>query len=511
MARKFSANQLFSKANLSIPSEASGTARTQADLESAANGKLDDRYVVPPFTVFNTHTGAWQNRKRAYLSLGIKSEVGRGANLGGMSEAQMRQASEGSAYKDKDGKRARSTYETFGISPDGTPSAERRSRGRANASPGGSPRPATKRGKDGHTVRGTGSGRALYSDKPAEAYPTDTLRDKYNERAKANGTMAYTGPVTDPGSLGRRYAGGPRPHSNHTGNRDLRPGRDGTEDYKGGDAWLGTGRKANAIPGGGPMPLDRAKAKSYGEALNSMYGREDDAGDGGDAGSGTSIFDPVLCELMYRWFCPPTGVVLDPFAGGSVRGIVAAIWGRGYVGIDLRPEQVAANDSQRHIAPAGARIKWVTGDSRDMEDLLPSASFDFLFTCPPYFNLELYSYDRDDLSNAPDYASFRDSYEEILTLGANRLRDNRFAAIVVGNFRGKDGAYVDFVGDTVKIMQRAGLAFYNEAILVTAIGSLPLRTRNQFRATRKMGKTHQQVLIFVKGDPRKAAIACRGE
>lgn len=45
--------------------------------------------------------------------------------------------------------------------------------------------------------------------------------------------------------------------------------------------------------------------------------------------SGTSIFDPVLCELAYSWFCPLDGKVLDPFAGGSVRGIVAAYLGRG--------------------------------------------------------------------------------------------------------------------------------------------------------------------------------------
>src|SRR5690606_1049376 len=37
---------------------------------------------------------------------------------------------------------------------------------------------------------------------------------------------------------------------------------------------------------------------------------------------GTSIFDPVLAEIAVRWFCPPGGTVLDPFAGGSVRGIV---------------------------------------------------------------------------------------------------------------------------------------------------------------------------------------------
>lgn len=76
-------------------------------------------------------------------------------------------------------------------------------------------------------------------------------------------------------------------------------------------------------------------------------------------GDGPSIFDPVLAELAVRWFSPPGGRVLDPFAGGSVRGLVAAICGRSYHGIDLRPEQVDANRAQaeriltRRIPQAG--------------------------------------------------------------------------------------------------------------------------------------------------------------
>src|ERR1700747_2881603 len=62
--------------------------------------------------------------------------------------------------------------------------------------------------------------------------------------------------------------------------------------------------------------------------------------------SGTSIFDPVLCELVYRWFCPPGGLVLDPFAGGSGRGIVASRLGRHYLGVDLSASQIAANRAQ---------------------------------------------------------------------------------------------------------------------------------------------------------------------
>ena len=31
--------------------------------------------------------------------------------------------------------------------------------------------------------------------------------------------------------------------------------------------------------------------------------------------SDTSIFDPVLCELMYKWFCPSGGGNFRPFCG----------------------------------------------------------------------------------------------------------------------------------------------------------------------------------------------------
>ena len=59
--------------------------------------------------------------------------------------------------------------------------------------------------------------------------------------------------------------------------------------------------------------------------------------------------------------------MLDPFAGGSVRGIVASQLGRAYVGIELRAEQVAANQAQAALG-AGSAPQWITGDSRDIDE-----------------------------------------------------------------------------------------------------------------------------------------------
>lgn len=226
--------------------------------------------------------------------------------------------------------------------------------------------------------------------------------------------------------------------------------------------------------------------------------------------TGTSIFDPVLCEIAYRWFCPPGGAVLDPFAGGSVRGIVASKLGRAYTGVDLRAEQIDANRAQAEQICGEPMPKWVCGDSREVMPALAqqgvAPQFDFVFSCPPYADLEVYSDDPRDLSTL-EYEEFRAAYATIIAGACALLKDDRFACFVVGDVRDRKGFYRNFPGHTIEAFEAAGLRLYNEAILVTAVGSLPIRAGKQFAATRKLGKTHQQVYVFCKGDPRKATEA----
>jgi ParB-like chromosome segregation protein Spo0J len=222
---------------------------------------------------------------------------------------------------------------------------------------------------------------------------------------------------------------------------------------------------------------------------------------------GGSIFDPTLCELAYSWFCPQGGTILDPFAGGSVRGIVASRLGRQYIGVELRPEQVEANRIQGEQLCQDLPPVWHTGDSRNIDRICHDVQADFVFSCPPYADLEVYSDDPKDLSTLR-YEDFKPAYFEIIAKACSRLKDDRFACFVVGDVRDKKGNYYNFVGDTVEAFRAAGLHFYNEAILVTSVGSLPIRAGKQFTASRKLGKTHQNVLVFVKGDGKRATQAC---
>lgn len=232
--------------------------------------------------------------------------------------------------------------------------------------------------------------------------------------------------------------------------------------------------------------------------------------------SGTSIFDPVLCELAYSWFSPEDGVVVDPFAGGSVRGIVAAKLGRQYIGVDLRQEQIDENRKQWDGLPNKSSFSdgaqevepvWHCGNSLDIDKTLSGIKADMVFSCPPYADLEKYSDDPADLSNM-EYQEFLTAYREIIKKSCDMLKPDRFACFVVGEVRDKNGIYRGFVNDTVEAFEAAGLSFYNEIILINPAGTLPLRVQKIFNASRKIGKCHQNILIFVKGDPKNATIAC---
>lgn len=247
----------------------------------------------------------------------------------------------------------------------------------------------------------------------------------------------------------------------------------------------------------------RRQSRMANDSINSVFGRPENAGND-QSTTGTSIFDPVLCELAYTWFSPPGGAVLDPFAGGSVRGIVAAWLGRKYTGLDLRAEQIAANIEQGKTIVPDNMPTWICGDSATD---LPDGEFDLIFSCPPYADLEVYSDNPQDISTM-DYPAFLTVYRSIIAQSIDRLKQDRFACFVVGDVRDKKGLYRNFVSDTISAFQDAGAMLYNEAILVTVAGSLPIRAGKQFESGRKLGKTHQNVLVFVKGDGKRATQAC---
>ena len=220
--------------------------------------------------------------------------------------------------------------------------------------------------------------------------------------------------------------------------------------------------------------------------------------------NGTSAFSPVLCEIMYKWFCIPKSKIFDPYAGGIVRGVMAGILDHNYTGCDINEIQVQSNFEeykklQNKFNMAGT-VEWLCEDTGTYETC---QKFDMVFTCPPYYNLEKYSQDPNDLSNATTYCDFLKKYLHILGICYNILNDDCFCVYVVSDVRDKNTTeYYGLVADTVKAGQQVGFKFYNEIILYNDTGNLAIVSGDYLNRARKVGRQHQNILVFYKGNPK---------
>ena len=211
-----------------------------------------------------------------------------------------------------------------------------------------------------------------------------------------------------------------------------------------------------------------------------------------------SVFDPALCEILYHWFCDEGGTILDPFAGGSVRGIVANYLDYKYTGIELRQIQVDHNREQAmDLLDITNQPNWYVGDSNEVLNGF-NKEFDFVFSCPPYMDLEVYSDLPNDLSTMTD-DDFTKVYESIINKTCKLLKSGGVACFVVGDVRDKQGYYKDFITITKLAFYKAGLKLYNEAILLeNGLNTAAMRADRQFTAGKKLVKVHQNILIFKK-------------
>lgn len=166
----------------------------------------------------------------------------------------------------------------------------------------------------------------------------------------------------------------------------------------------------------------------------------------------------------------------------------------------MRREQIDANmavAAKNKIHP-----KYYCDDSANIDKYIEDCSIDFVFSCPPYADLEVYSDDPRDLSNM-NYDDFLHAYAEIIQKCCRKLKNNRFAAFVVGEVRDKKGFYRDFVDQTKNAFADSGLHFYNDIVIVNAIGTGAVRASRQFNAKRKVVNLHQKILVFYKGDEKQ--------
>jgi hypothetical protein len=221
------------------------------------------------------------------------------------------------------------------------------------------------------------------------------------------------------------------------------------------------------------------------------------------ANKNVSVLDAVMMETVCEWYTAPDDLIIDPFAGDTVGGFVSGHLGRRFLGVDIREDQVELNNERTSHFKS---CKYICDDGRNILSHAKKSKADFLFSCPPYFDLEKYGDDPRDGANMT-YPKFLKLLKEALSGGVESLKANRFAVIVISDVKDKDGVYRGLPTDVVKIMLSAGCSLFGWNILVNKIGAYAVLadSRGRFQKYRSPLSIHQDVIVFCNGDAKKAA------
>lgn len=230
------------------------------------------------------------------------------------------------------------------------------------------------------------------------------------------------------------------------------------------------------------------------------------ASPGQEASDKASVFNPELAAALVAAYTCAGEWVIDPFAGGGTRAIIAATAGRRYFGVDIRGDEVERVNAR--LAALGfldeSDVFVVQGDAAMFDWHGPAGipdgvKADALITCPPYWNLEVYSEDPRDLSTARSYSAFLAGLARVVKRARHAVRDGGFIVWVVGEFRDpKTNEILPFPADVVRLHQQAGCWWYDH-VIYSPNNQQATRRAGTFDRTRKVVRVHEDVLVFRVG------------
>lgn len=206
-----------------------------------------------------------------------------------------------------------------------------------------------------------------------------------------------------------------------------------------------------------------------------------------------SVPSAALTEQIVISYSRRGDLILDPFAGGPTRAVVAALLGRRYVGVDIREEQVAATNAR--LRDLGLDHLAVVHHANAAEYSWRDAGIGHLvLTCPPYWNLEVYSDDPRDLSTCETYEIFIERLGIVVARLSEVLAADAFAAWIVGRIVHPKTGELLSLPDHVEALHR-GSGFRAWDRIEVPFGTAGVPRIGQFRTNRRTVNAHESVVV----------------
>lgn len=212
-----------------------------------------------------------------------------------------------------------------------------------------------------------------------------------------------------------------------------------------------------------------------------------------------SVFPQNIGRSMLLFYTQPGDLVIDPFAGHNSRMQLCVKEGRHYTGYDVSKRFLAFNWKRaawlQQTFPS-ARINIYEQDSRQLKHTRSSCG-DFTITSPPYWDIEEYGDEPEQLGkHAKTYDHFMEGIEQVLRENVRVLKPGAFSCWFINDFRRKGRMYFYHV-DVLQAGERAGFVAHDIAIVDFGTGLRDIFI-NQAYEQKILPKRHEYCVVFRK-------------
>lgn len=243
---------------------------------------------------------------------------------------------------------------------------------------------------------------------------------------------------------------------------------------------------------------DAARARAEERRSLGMFGgvQEAAAAQGREVGS---VMAAELVDFVAKYYSRRGKVYLDPFAGHGVRMQVAWRLGMPYYAMDASAAYVDYSHAvaERLLAENDdTPLVVVRGDSRTPTDEIADGIGDFSFTSPPYWDVEYYGPEPEQLGTVGvSYDEFIVGMRDVYEQWHRKFKPGAWVVLNVNDLR-RDGRFYAYHADLITELSTVGYELHDTWIVEGLVAQLPRAFAVSFNLKRIAPKVHEYLLVF---------------
>ena len=205
---------------------------------------------------------------------------------------------------------------------------------------------------------------------------------------------------------------------------------------------------------------------------------------------------------MLELYSEPLDTVYDPFAGHNSRMELTYSYKRNYIGVDISEKFMAANNEVKEFlinntlfGSGAGTIDLIVSDSKSVKGVKTNTA-DFSMTSPPYWDIEYYGDEAEQLGSVKTYAEFLENLYAVIKEVHRILKPGKFCCWCINDFI-KNKIFYAYHIDVYALLVKAG--FVPHFIYIVDLqSSLQEVFAAGVIAQKRLPKVHEYALVFKK-------------